>query len=67
MKGEWSASGVPLLEGGMNHMGIEAAEHTQTIVWVVEAVTFVTAGFIAWLVWRVSKRASDAKKAQKVD
>lgn len=54
----------------MHHMGIEgieAAKHTQTIVWVVEGVTFFTAAVIAWVVWRVSKRASNNKKAEKAD
>ncbi len=51
----------------MHHMGIEAAEHTQTIVWVVEGVTFFTAAVIAWVVWRVSKRAANKNKAEKVD
>ncbi len=36
-------------------------EHAQTIVWVVEVVTFVTAFGIALLVWRISKKDRKAK------
>jgi len=39
-------------------------ENVQTIVWVLEFVTFVTAFLIAWYVWRFSKRASEKNKAK---
>ena len=48
-------------------MGIEAMEHTQTIVWIVEGVTFFTVAVIAGFVWRVSRRASSAKKPEQAD
>jgi len=37
-------------------------EHVQTIVWVMEAVTFVTIAAIFWFVWRISKRAKENRK-----
>ena len=38
-------------------------EHVQTIVWVMEAVTFVTIAAIFWFVWRISKRARENRKS----
>ena len=38
-------------------------EHVQTIVWVVEAVTFVTIAAIFGFVWRISKRAKENRKS----
>ena len=37
-------------------------EHVQTIVWVMEAVTFVTIVAIFWFVWRISTRAKANRK-----
>jgi len=39
-------------------------ENVQTIVWVLEFVTFATAMLIAWFVWRYSKRDSANKKSK---
>jgi uncharacterized membrane-anchored protein YhcB (DUF1043 family) len=39
-------------------------ENVQTIVWVLEAVTFATTIVIAWVIWRVSKRDSENKKSK---
>ena len=38
-------------------------ERAQTIVWVVEIVTFITALAIALLVWKVSKRDKNKKNS----
>ena len=42
-------------------------EHVQTIVWVMEAVTFVTIAAIFWFVWRISKRAKENRKSRLED
>jgi peptidoglycan/LPS O-acetylase OafA/YrhL len=39
-------------------------EHLQTIVWVIGTVTLAVSLGIAWLVWRISKRDSQNKKAK---
>jgi len=38
-------------------------EHAQTIVWIVEGVTFVTAFGIAILVWKISKKDRKTKSS----
>jgi hypothetical protein len=40
-------------------------EHIQTIVWAVEFVSFVTAMGIVWIIWRISKRDSENRKAKR--
>lgn len=42
-------------------------EHVQTIVWVMELVTFVTIAAIFWFVWRISKRAKENRKTRQED
>ena len=42
-------------------------EHVQTIVWVVEAVTFVMVAAIFWFVWRISKRVKENRKSRQED
>jgi hypothetical protein len=42
-------------------LSLPEREHAQTIVWIVEAVTFITAFGIALLVWRISKKDRKAK------
>jgi len=37
-------------------------ENVQSIVWLLEFVTFATTMVIAWFVWRISTRASKNKK-----
>lgn len=51
----------------MEHMTSEAKEQVQAIVWIVEAFTLLTAVAIAWIVWRVSRRARDGKKSEPAD
>ena len=51
----------------MGHLGSEAKESVQIIVWALEAVTFITAGWIAWFVWRISKRDSNNKKPKRAE
>jgi len=50
--------------GFAGRQGEAVKENVQTLVWVLEAVTFATAFGIAWFVWRVSKRASKNKKSK---
>lgn len=45
-------------------MAMQEREHVQTIVWVMEAVTFVTIVAIFWFVWRISKRAKENIKSK---
>ena len=45
-------------QAGLN---MSEREHTQTIVWVVEGVTFVTAIGIVLLVWHISKKDKRAR------
>ena len=42
-------------------------EHVQTIVWIVEAATFVTIAAAFWFVWRISKRAKENRKSRQED
>lgn len=42
-------------------------EHIQTIVWVMEVVTFVTIAAIFWFVWRISMRAKENRKSRQED
>lgn len=53
--------------GIVEHMTSEAKEQVQVIVWAIEAVTLLTAVAIAGIVWRVSRRARDARKSEQVD
>jgi len=39
-------------------------DNVQTMVGVLEVVTFATAMAIAWFVWRISKRDSENKKSK---
>jgi heme/copper-type cytochrome/quinol oxidase subunit 2 len=39
-------------------------EQVQTIVWVVEFLSFVTVMAIIWFVWRISKRDIENKKSK---
>ena len=39
-------------------------EHVQTIVWIVEVVTFVTIAAVFWFVWRLSARAKQNRKSK---
>lgn len=42
-------------------------EHVQTIVWIVEAATFVTIAAVFWFVWRISMRAKENRKTRQDD
>ncbi len=39
-------------------------EDIQMISWTIETSTFVVAATIVYLIWRMSKRASDRKKQE---
>ena len=45
-------------------IAMQEREHVQTIVWVMEAVTFVTIAAVFWFVWRVSMRAKANRKSK---
>ena len=47
-------------------LGLIEKEQTQTIVWIVEAVTFITTIAIVGFVWRISKRDVKNKKSSKI-
>ena len=42
-------------------------EDIQMISWTIETSTFVVATTIVYLIWRISKRASDKKKQEQQD
>jgi hypothetical protein len=42
-------------------------EDIQLISWTIETSTFVVATTIVYLIWRISKRASDKKKQEQQD
>jgi heme/copper-type cytochrome/quinol oxidase subunit 2 len=37
-------------------------EQAQTIVWIVEAASFITIIAVGWFVWRLSTRAANNRK-----
>ncbi len=49
----------------MDEWDDKVKDNVQTIVGVLEVVTFVTAMAIAWFVWRISKRDSENKKSKR--
>lgn len=51
----------------MERMTSEAKEHVQTIVWIVEGVTFLATALIAWLVWRVARRAQNGRRQDRAE
>jgi protein-S-isoprenylcysteine O-methyltransferase Ste14 len=62
-----AVSGMALLVGNAKaEISMSERENVQTIVRVVEFVTFVAAMAIAWYVWRISKRAIKNKKSKQV-
>ena len=42
-------------------------EDIRMISWTIETSTFVVATTIVYLIWRISKRASDKKKQEQQD
>jgi hypothetical protein len=62
-----AVSGIALLASNANaEVSMSERENVQTIVRVVEFVSFVTAIAMAWYVWRISKRAIKNKKSRQV-
>lgn len=49
----------------MNHAANAATEKVQTIVWIIEIVTFIATALIAFAVWRIGKRASKQQEESK--
>ena len=59
-----AVGGMALLVGNVKaEINMQERENVQTIVWVFEFVTFVTAMAIVWFVWRMIKRDSENKKS----
>lgn len=61
-----AVSGVGLLVNNANaEISMSERETVQTIVWVVEIVTFITAVAIGWFVLRMIKRDRKNRKLKK--
>jgi heme/copper-type cytochrome/quinol oxidase subunit 2 len=57
-----AVGGMALLVGNVKaEINMQERENVQTIVWVFEFVTFVTAMAIVWFVLRMIKRDSEKK------
>jgi hypothetical protein len=50
------AVGATFMNNVQAQLNLPEKEHTQTIVWIVEATTFITTIAVVLLVWRISKR-----------
>ena len=61
------ASLVMLANNAQAVIAMPEREHVQTIVWVMELVTFVTIAAIFWFVWRISVRAKENRKTRQED
>lgn len=61
------ASLVMLANNAQAVIAMPEREYVQTIVWVLEAVTFVTIAAIFWFVWRISMRAKENRKPRQED
>ena len=60
----FAVGGTALLSGNAQaQLDMPKRESIQTIVWAVEFVTFVAIIGVVWFVWRISKKASESKKA----
>jgi len=60
-----AVSVMALLVGNVKaEINMQERENVQTIVWVFEFVTFITAMAIVWFVWRMIKRDSENKKSK---
>jgi threonine/homoserine/homoserine lactone efflux protein len=60
-----AVSGMALLVGNAKaELNMQQRENVQTIVWVFEFVTFLTAMAIVWFVWRMIKQDSENKKSK---
>ena len=62
----FAVGGTALLAGNAQaQLDMPKRESIQTIVWAVEFVTFVAIIGVVLFVWRISKKASESKKAGK--
>lgn len=61
------ASLVLLANNAQAVIALPEREHVQTIVWVMELVTFLTIAAIFWFVWRISMRAKENRKSKQED
>ncbi len=58
---------VLVSENAQAVMSMPERERAQSIVWIVEIATFITALAIAFIVWKVSKRDKKNNKTSEVD
>ena len=58
------ASLAVLMNNAQAVIAMPEREHVQTIVWILEAVTFVTIAAIFWFVWRIGMRAKEKRKSK---
>ena len=69
-RGKWMAvrlavAGTLLFVGNANaYVTMPEREHVQTVVWLGEFISFLTAVVIGVFVWRISKRDSKNKKSK---
>jgi heme/copper-type cytochrome/quinol oxidase subunit 2 len=57
--------GAVLMNNAQAQLNMSEKEHTQAIVWIVEAATFVTTIAIVLIVWRISKRDKKERGASR--
>ena len=64
-----AAGGGIFLTGAAHaqQLSMPEKEHVQTIVWIVETATFITAIAIALLVWKISARSKKSKGRKRPD
>ena len=58
---------LPLLAVARTQMAMPEREHVQTIVWIMEATTFVTVLVVVWFLRRLIKRDQASRKARQGD
>lgn len=60
-----TAGMMPLMSQARTQLSMPEREHVQTIVWIMEAATFISALVIVWFLWRVIKRDQAKIKAKR--
>lgn len=60
-----AVSGMALLVGNAKaSITMPEREHVQTIVWIMEAVTFATIMAAFWFIWRIGKKSQENRKSK---
>ncbi|NNM80207.1 MAG: hypothetical protein HKM01_07115 [Gallionella sp.] len=62
-----SGSALPMPAEARTQMAMPEREHVQTIVWIMEATTFVTVLVVVWFLRRLIKRDQARRKARQDD